>query len=45
MTEYNFDSLYSHGFVRVAVAVPALRVADPAFNVARTIALAGRASD
>ncbi|MEZ4582402.1 MAG: NAD(+) synthase [Caldilineaceae bacterium] len=45
MTAYNFNSLYSHGFVRVAVAVPALRVADPAFNVARTIALATQASE
>ena len=31
-----FESLYSHGFVRVAVCVPELRVADPSFNVART---------
>lgn len=44
MPEYNFDSIYSHGFVRVAVAVPALRVADPAFNVVRTIEMAQRAS-
>ncbi|BBU63008.1 NAD(+) synthase [Methylosinus sp. C49] len=32
-----FFSLHSHGFVRVAVAGPRTRVADPAFNVARTI--------
>ena len=40
----SFHSLYRHGFVRVAVAVPRLRVADPAFNAARTCALAARAS-
>jgi NAD+ synthase (glutamine-hydrolysing) len=40
-----FDSLYSHGFVRVAAAVPRVRVAEPAFNAERTLALARRASD
>jgi NAD+ synthase (glutamine-hydrolysing) len=40
-----FASLYSHGFVRVAAAVPHVRVAEPAFNAARTLALARRASD
>ncbi len=35
-----FFSLHSHGFVRAAVACPRVRVADPAFNVARTIELA-----
>jgi NAD+ synthase (glutamine-hydrolysing) len=39
-----FFSLYSHGFVRAAVCVPSLRVADPAFNVERTIELAKKAS-
>lgn len=39
-----FHSIYSHGFVRAAVCVPSLRVADPAYNVERTIALAQRAS-
>ena len=43
--DYRFDSLYAHGFARVAVCVPALRVADPAFNAARTLALAKRASE
>jgi len=38
-----FRSPYSHGFVRVAAAVPHVRVGDPAFNGARTIELAGRA--
>ncbi len=44
MTE-NFNSIYSHGFVRVAVCVPHVRVADPAFNTAHTTALATRASE
>ena len=39
----SFFSLYSHGFARVAVGVPALRVADPPYNAERTIALARRA--
>jgi NAD+ synthase (glutamine-hydrolysing) len=34
-----------HGFVRVAAAVPQLRVADTRFNAARTIDLLHRASD
>jgi NAD+ synthase (glutamine-hydrolysing) len=34
----------SHGFVRVAVAVPRIRVADPVFNAAETVALYGEAS-
>ncbi|MGH2858039.1 MAG: NAD(+) synthase [Solirubrobacteraceae bacterium] len=40
-----FDNPYSHGFVRVAAAVPHVRVGDPAFNGERTIALARRAHD
>jgi NAD+ synthase (glutamine-hydrolysing) len=39
-----FFSLYSHGFIRAAVCVPSLRVADPVFNVERTIELAKQAS-
>jgi len=35
----DFFNLYTHNFVRVAVATPALRVADPAFNLEGTIAL------
>lgn len=38
-----FYCLHTHGFVRVAVATPNVRVADPAFNVARTIELARQA--
>jgi NAD+ synthase (glutamine-hydrolysing) len=40
-----FRSPYSHGFVRAAVCVPAVRVADPAFNLAGTLELARRASE
>ncbi|HLW69416.1 MAG TPA: NAD(+) synthase [Candidatus Binataceae bacterium] len=35
----NFFNLYNHDFVRVAVAIPAVRVADAAFNAGATIAL------
>ncbi len=38
-----FDSPYAHGFVRVAAAVPRVRVGDPRFNGARTVELAQRA--
>ncbi|MCX5046608.1 NAD(+) synthase [Aldersonia sp. NBC_00410] len=44
MADLPFDSLYRHGFARVAVAVPKVRVADPAHNVARTLELARRAA-
>jgi NAD+ synthase (glutamine-hydrolysing) len=40
-----FESLYSHGFARVAAAVPHVRIAEPAFNAERTLELARRASD
>ncbi|HEV2392458.1 MAG TPA: NAD(+) synthase [Verrucomicrobiae bacterium] len=35
-----FYSIYSHGFIRAAVCIPSLRVADPAFNAQRTLELA-----
>ena len=38
-----FDSPYAHGFVRVASAVPHVRVGNPAFNAGRTLALAADA--
>jgi len=41
----SFASLYTHGFVRVAAAVPHMRIGDPEFNADRTLALARRASD
>ncbi|HEU4324376.1 MAG TPA: NAD(+) synthase [Roseiflexaceae bacterium] len=40
-----FLSIYRHGLVRAAVCVPFVRVADPAYNVERTIGLARRASE
>ncbi len=39
-----FGSLYRHGFVRVAAAVPYLGIAEPDFNAERTLALAERAA-
>ncbi len=39
-----FYSIYSHGMIRAAVCIPTLRVADPGFNVERTIVLAKQAS-
>ncbi len=40
-----FRSLYAHGFVRVAAAVPKLRVAEPAFNVQQSIGQAAKAAE
>lgn len=38
-----FYCLHTHGFIRVAVASPRVRVADPAFNLARTLEMAREA--
>ncbi|HEX9773882.1 MAG TPA: NAD(+) synthase [Steroidobacteraceae bacterium] len=40
-----FDSIYRHGFVRVAVGTPRVQVASPDFNAQETLALARRARD
>jgi NAD+ synthase (glutamine-hydrolysing) len=40
-----FESIYAHDFLRVAVCVPELRVADPQFNVEKIVDFARRASD
>jgi NAD+ synthase (glutamine-hydrolysing) len=40
----SFFNLYSHNFVRAAVAIPEVRVADPTFNAAQTIALMQQAA-
>jgi NAD+ synthase (glutamine-hydrolysing) len=40
-----FASLYTHGFARVAAAVPRERIGEPAFNAERTLALARQASE
>ena len=41
----NFFNFYNHDFARVAVGVPTIRVADPAFNTEHTIALMREAID
>ena len=41
--EREFFNLYNHGLIRVAVGVPEVRVADPAFNGARTLELMEKA--
>jgi NAD+ synthase (glutamine-hydrolysing) len=40
-----FESLYRHGFARLAVGVPELRVADVAYNVDKTLELARRSHE
>ena len=40
----SFHSIYSHGFIRAAVCIPSVRVADPSFNAERTRQLAREAS-
>ena len=45
MPRRSFHSIYTHGFVRAAVCIPHVRVADPNFNAERTLGLARRASD
>ncbi|MDI6725785.1 MAG: NAD(+) synthase [Smithellaceae bacterium] len=40
----DFFNLYRQGFIRVAVCIPAVRVADTAFNAAGTIELAHEAA-
>src|SRR5437868_6917416 len=40
-----FHSIYGHGYARVSVCIPSLKVADPAFNVGRTLELAKEACD
>jgi NAD+ synthase (glutamine-hydrolysing) len=41
----SFFNLYSHNFARAAVAIPEVRVADPDFNAAQTVALISQAAD
>ena len=41
----SFFNLYRHNFVRVAVCVPQVRVADPAYNAGQTVALARQAAE
>ncbi|WP_028999921.1 NAD(+) synthase [Azohydromonas australica] len=39
MSQDRFHSLYTHGFARVAVCVPKLKLADPRHNAQETLAL------
>jgi NAD+ synthase (glutamine-hydrolysing) len=41
----DFHNIYSHGYVRGAVCVPRVRIADPAYNLTRTLGLARRAHE
>lgn len=41
----DFHSLYRHGFIRAAVCLPQVKIADPAYNLKRTLALAQQASE
>lgn len=41
----DFYNLYNHDFVRVAVGIPTVRVADPAYNADQTLALMREAMD
>lgn len=45
MKKTNFFNLYHHNFLRISVAIPELKVADPAFNARQTIALIGQAAE
>jgi NAD+ synthase (glutamine-hydrolysing) len=40
-----FFNIHTHGLVRAAACAPRLRVADPTFNAAETIAMARRAAE
>ena len=40
----SFFNLYRHNFVRVAVGIPEVRVADPAFNASQSVELIARAA-
>lgn len=40
-----FLSPYNHGFVRLAVCIPKVRVADPRYNAAETLKLCSKASE
>ena len=39
----DFDNIYSHGYVRAAVCVPKVRIADPAHNLESTLEMAQEA--
>lgn len=41
----DFFSIYRHGFIRAAVCLPGVKIADPAHNLGRTLTLARQASE
>ena len=41
----DFFNLYQHGFVRIALCLPEVKVADPFFNATHIIRLAGEAAN
>jgi NAD+ synthase (glutamine-hydrolysing) len=43
MERMPFESIYRHGYVRIAACVPSVRLGDPIGNAERTITLAARA--
>jgi NAD+ synthase (glutamine-hydrolysing) len=43
--DLSFFNLYNHAFVRVAVAIPEVKVADPAYNTRQTITLMEQAAE
>jgi NAD+ synthase (glutamine-hydrolysing) len=45
MSKKDFYSIYAHGFLRCAVCMPEVKVADPQYNAERTLLLARRASE
>lgn len=45
ISETDFYSIYTHGFVRVAAAVPTVEVADPVSNIKQILELARRADE
>jgi NAD+ synthase (glutamine-hydrolysing) len=43
--KHEFLNLYAHNFIRTAVALPEVRVADPEFNATQTISLLNKAAE
>ncbi len=43
--QHEFINLYNHNFIRTAVAIPKLKVADPEYNSCETITLLRRAKE
>src|SRR5437867_12812978 len=44
-TDEPLFNIYNHGFVRVAVGIPTVRVAEPEYNARETIALMKQAAE